>query len=126
MFKKLNNQKYIKFFGFVDDVRKIIYDSDCVVLPSFREGTSKVLLESLSCGRPIITSDAPGCSHLVDNFQNGYLCKKNDPYSLNLAINDFLNLNDNNRVKMSKNSRLFVENFFDEKKVINKYIDLII
>ena len=52
------------------------------MLPSYREGTSKVLLESMSCGRPIITTNVPGCNYLTNNNKNGLLCEKNNIKSL--------------------------------------------
>ena len=115
----------INYHGFINDIRKVIYNSDCVVLPSFREGTSKALLESLSCGRPIITSDVPGCNHLVDNFNNGFLCTKNDIYSLYECINKYVLLTSMEKNKLSYNSRKFIENKYDEELVIKNYLNIL-
>ena len=57
---------------------------DCVVLPSYREGTPRCLLEAASMGKPIITSNAVGCREVVDNGENGYLCKVRDSNDLEL------------------------------------------
>ena len=125
LFNELKNSKKIIHYNHHDDIRKIIYKSDCIVLPSYREGTSKVLLESMSCGRPIITSNVPGCDHLVNNNLNGFLCDINDLSSLKNAILKFESLNSDSRQKMSTNCRKFVESNFDENLVINNYCDII-
>ncbi len=125
LFKKLLNQKKLKHYNHRDDIREIIYKSDCVVLPSYREGTSKVLLEAMSCGRPIITSNVPGCNYLVNNNKNGFLCNINNPYSLKNKIIEYQALNSEIKKKMSINCRKFVELKFDEKLVIKSYYNII-
>ncbi|WP_133246567.1 glycosyltransferase, partial [Helicobacter cinaedi] len=58
-------QGIIEYLGSTSDVRPFLESSSCVVLPSYREGVSVSLLEAMSFGKPIITSNASGCKHLV-------------------------------------------------------------
>ena len=73
-------------------MQKHIPHYDCVILPSYREGTSRALLEAGSLGRPIIASDVPGCNNIVDDGLNGYLCKPKNIKSLVDKIEKYINL----------------------------------
>ncbi len=116
---------YIKYLGISDDVKTIIDDYDCVVLPSYREGLSRVLLESASMGKPIVVTDVPGCAEVVDDGVNGYLCQVKDVDSLREAIEKMIALSDDQRKEMGRKGREKVINEFDEKLVIEKYINTI-
>lgn len=118
-----NNE--INYLGFFDDVRKQIKKNDCMVLPSYREGTPRSLLEGAAMGRPIITTDAVGCREVLRNNKNGFFCNIKDHKSLYSSLVKFHNLPDYKKKKMSLNSRKLVETFFDEKKVISAYINKI-
>jgi len=85
-FKKYKNNK---FADFKSDVRDVIKWSNCVVLPSYREGTPRGLLEALSIGRPIITTNAIGCREVIKHGKNGFKIKIKDANSLFLAIKLF-------------------------------------
>jgi glycosyltransferase involved in cell wall biosynthesis len=63
----------IEYLGYLDDVREGLADAAICVLPSYREGTPRSVLEALSMGRPVITSDAPGCRETVEPGENGWL-----------------------------------------------------
>ncbi len=76
------DENIIHYLGTNDDVRSVMLKSDCVVLPSYREGLSRVLLEAASLEKPIVTTDVPGCSDVVDDGINGYLCQVKDANSL--------------------------------------------
>lgn len=120
-----NNKNEINYIGFLDDIRPEIIKADCVVLPSYREGTPRSLLEGASMGRPIIATNAVGCKEVVADNKNGYFCNIKDYKSLYLKIIKFHKLSFNKKKKMSLNSRKLVVSFFDEKKVINAYINKI-
>ena len=95
--------------------------SDCVVMPSYREGTSRALLEAASVGRPLIGTDVPGCNNIVIDEYNGYLCKKGDIESLFNTIKKMINTPFEKREKMSLKSRQLIEKQFDVK-IVNKRI----
>ena len=95
----------------------------CTVHPTFYpEGMSNVLLESLACGRPIITTDRPGCKEIVDDQINGFVVKQQDLDSLIEKIEKFISLSYEDRKQMGINGRKKVEELFDRNIVINKYI----
>lgn len=115
------HEETIEYHGFTDNMKSYYALADCVVLPSYREGTSRTLLEALAMGKPIITTDTPGCRETVVEKENGYLCKVKDPTSLLQAMESFMALDPQKRLAMGKHSRAKAELEFDEKFVINKY-----
>ena len=74
-FESFIDKEIINYLGFVDNPIPVISDSSCVVLPSYREGLSRSLLESMALGKPIITTNVAGCDELVRESSNGFLCK---------------------------------------------------
>lgn len=112
----------IKYFGYLEDVKEIITNSTCVVLPSYGEGRGTVLQEAASMGRAIITCDTYGTKETVEQGYNGFLCKVADVDSLVKSIENFINLSDEQIIKMSKNSRDKAIREFDRKIVIDSYI----
>lgn len=119
------NQGLIKYLGTRDDVKYEIAKADCVVLPSYREGISRVLLESASMEKPIITTEVPGCKEIVNDSINGFLCKPKDSNDLADKMEKMLKLNEEERKKMGMAGRMKVLKQFDEKIVINKYLETI-
>lgn len=115
----------INYLGFKQNVQQYIKDCDCIVLPSYHEGMSRVLMESLAMGKPIITSNISGCKETVKEGENGFLCEPRDGASLIRAVGKFLNLDDKQRAEMGIKSRKYAEDRFDVRKVIVKYEDLI-
>ena len=85
----------------------------------------RVILEALLLERPVITSNVPGCNRIIKNNFNGILCNARSNISLKNAIDRFINLPKIKRKKMGINGRKFVENEFNEKKVIDTYIKII-
>ena len=116
----------IEYLGYTDAVLEEIEKVDCVVLPSYREGLSRVLLEAGSMSKPIITTNVTGCREVVDNGYNGFLVTPKDSKSLALAIENMINLSHKERLEMGMRGRLKVINEFDEKIVIKKYLDAIL
>jgi glycosyltransferase involved in cell wall biosynthesis len=103
------------------DIQKVIEKADVVVLPSYREGTPRTLLEAAAMGRPLIATDVPGCREVVEDGLNGFLCKEMNAQSLAQKINLFLALTTDEQRKMGQASRHLVEERFDEKLVVNEY-----
>jgi glycosyltransferase involved in cell wall biosynthesis len=115
----------VKYIGTSDDVRSVISKYDCIVLPSYREGLSRVLLEAASMAKPIITTNVPGCKEVVDDGVNGYLCDVKDADSLAQQMKKILFLSEENRREMGTKGRKKVIAEFDEKLVIEKYKETI-
>ena len=116
-------KKYITHKNFMESIKSEIIDCDCFILPSYREGTSMSLLEASSIGRPIITTNVPGCNNIVFNELNGYLCKPKDIKSLYDCIVKMINTNLEDRLKMGYNGRKLIEKKFDIKIINNLIIN---
>jgi len=115
----------VKYLGFSDDVQTHIAAADCIVLPSYREGLSRVLLEAASMRKPIVTTDVPGCRDVVEEGVNGYLCQAKEYLSLAEAMVKILFLNEAERHAMGENGRKRVKEEFDEQFVIDRYLEAI-
>jgi len=111
----------VTYLGVSDDVAGHIASVDCVVLPSYREGLSRVLLEAASMEKPIITTDVPGCKEVVEDGVNGYVCEVKNSTSLTQAMKKMMALSKVEREEMGKKGREKVKLEFDEKFVITKY-----
>ena len=116
------DKKIINYLGTTDNVQDIIKQADCVVLPSYREGTPRTLLESASMAKPIITTNAVGCKDVVNDNINGFLCDVKNIESLKNAMEKMLLLDKNERDKMGILGRKKILKEYDEKIVINKYL----
>ena len=125
MLEQWVNSNVIEYLGTTDDVRAFIDQADCIVLPSYREGTPRTLLEAASSGKPIVATNVPGCNHVVENNYNGFLCNLKDAEDLAVKMADMLLLNDEALQLMGKNGRQKVEKQFDEKLVVEKYLESI-
>ncbi|MGV0983515.1 MAG: glycosyltransferase family 4 protein [Limnohabitans sp.] len=112
----------VNYLGVSDDVRTQIATADCVVLPSYREGTPRTLLEAAAMARPIITTDAVGCREVVDDGVNGYLCQVRDAKNLADKMEQMLRLSPDQRTEMGLRGRAKMEAEFDEQIVIDKYL----
>ncbi len=112
----------VRYLGVTDNVCEQIAQSDCVVLPSYREGTPRTLLEAAAMARPIVTTDAVGCREVVDNGVNGYLCRVKDAEDLANIMAMVVDMTPDERTAMGMQGRNKVEREFDEKIVINKYL----
>ena len=124
---ELSKDNIIEYCGNVVDMVTNIYSKiHCLIHPSFyAEGLSNVLLESLACARPIITTDKPGCKELVIDGEDGYLIKQKDSDDLINKVEMFLSLTNNQMKQMGLNGRKFVEEKYDRNIVINEYIKAI-
>jgi glycosyltransferase involved in cell wall biosynthesis len=112
----------IEYLGTTNDVRQFIEKADCIVLPSYREGTPRTLLEAASSGKPIIATDVPGCRDVVSHNFNGLLCKLKDEVDLAEKMDMMSHLDDNTLKKFGENGRKKIESEYDESLVINKYV----
>ena len=112
----------IKFHGFQTDVHPFYEAADCVVLPSYHEGMSNVLLEGAATGRALITSDIPGCREAVEDGVSGYLCPARDTDALYEAMRWFVVLPENWRVKLGRRGRERMEQRFSKTAVVAETI----
>jgi len=113
---------HVEYLGETEDVRRIITQHDCVVLPSYREGLSRVLLEGAAMGKPLIASDVAGCRQVVEHGKNGFLCKPRDAKDLAETLMTFLSLSLEERNTMGAASRSKAEETFDQKHVLQAYV----
>ncbi len=117
---RIDTNQNVELIKEVEDVRPIIKSSHIFVLPSYHEGSPKAVIESMSCGRAIITSNNSGCKETVINKYNGYLINHQSKFSLCKAMLKFIKFPENIS-KMGKNSRKLAIKKFDSN-IINKII----
>lgn len=115
--------KYVTWVGFQKDVYSFLSRSHIVVLPSYREGLPKSLIEACAVGRPIVTTDVPGCREVVKHEINGFLVPVKDPKSLAIAIEKLI-IDKNLRVKMGMAGREIAEREFSIESVLEKTFEI--
>lgn len=112
----------IEYLGTTKDVRHFIKLADCVVLPSYREGTPRTLLEAASSSKPIVATNVPGCTQVVEDQVNGLLCNLKDADDLAAKMRSMANYDDETLKVMGANGRRKMEAEYDESIVIDKYL----
>lgn len=115
----------VGYLGSTDTVEKVIPNCDCVVLPSYREGLPRSLLEAGAMEKPVITTDVSGCRDVVDDGINGFLCKVKNSHDLADKITLMISLTEEQRSIMGKAGRAKVLKKFDENIVLNRYLTCI-
>jgi glycosyltransferase involved in cell wall biosynthesis len=115
----------IEYLGEAHDVRPFIAAADCVVLPSYREGVPRTLMEASAMGRPIVATDVPGCREVVADGVNGLLCEVRNAESLADRLAQMLDMSGDARRAMGERGRQKVAAEFDERVVVEKYKDLV-
>lgn len=123
--RRWSNDGTITYVGRCEDVRDMIAQSDCVVLPSYREGTPRTLLEAASMAKPLVTTDVPGCRQVVDHGSSGYLCRAKDAADLADKMERVLQLEKTERERMGLRGRVKMEQEFDQAIVIGKYLEVL-
>jgi len=113
------NEGVIEWWGWREDMQDVYAQAAIVCLPSYREGLPKTLIEAAACGRPIITSDVPGCREVVRQGENGWLVPARDAHTLAKALADLLQ-NPNIRKAMGNCGRLIAEKEFSMELVISQ------
>lgn len=104
------------------DVRPAIAGCHSVVLPSYREGLPRSLLEASAMGRPMIATDVPGCREIVRDGETGILCQSRDAASLADAIDRMMSLQGKERARMGSAARELVEKRFGQAQVVDLYL----
>lgn len=115
----------VEYLGVADDVRSFMVAADCIVLPSYREGVPRSLLEAAAIGRPIVATDAIGCRDAVNEGVTGFLCKVRDAHDLSDKMVRMLDLSSVELENMGLAGRAKMEQEFDEKIVIDCYLKVI-
>jgi glycosyltransferase involved in cell wall biosynthesis len=115
----------VEYHGSAQDVRPYIVDSDCIVLPSYREGMSRVIMEAMSMERPVITTDTAGCREAVVDQLNGFIIPVGDTDALARAMLEFGNLPDDIRARMGRHGRQRAAEMFDENIVADAIYQII-
>ena len=120
---KIKKEGNVEVHGYTNDIAKVFSTSNIVVLPSYREGLPKVLIEAAACGRAIITTDVPGCRDAIEADQTGLLVKVKESKPLAKAIERLVK-DKTLREQMGKAGRELAEKEFDIEKVIDTHLDI--
>ena len=115
----------VEYLGVTDDVRPYMAKATAVVLPSYREGLPRSLLEAAAMERPLIAADVPGCRDVVEDGVNGYLCDPRDSRSLASAMRRMAALSPAERLAMGQAGRRKVQEQFGEELVVQSYLDVL-
>jgi len=125
LIQNLVNDNIISYIGFVDDSHNELIKHTALVLPSYHEGLSNVILEAQATGRPVIASDIPGCREAFVDGVSGFKIKVKDVDDLVLKLEAFHNLGFDSKNNMSIKGRQFIETHYDRNKVVRDYINII-
>jgi glycosyltransferase involved in cell wall biosynthesis len=109
----------IRWIGFHEDVYKVLSEAHIVVLPSYREGLPKSLIEACAVGRPIVTTDVPGCRDVVQEGVNGFLVPVKNGQAIAEALAKLIE-SETLRMAMGKRGRVIAEQKFSIESVLNK------
>lgn len=113
------------FHGFQEETRPYYAMADCIVLPSYHEGMSNVLLEASAMGRPVITSDIPGCREAVEDGKSGYLCEVKDAGMLYAKMKQMVDKSVEERDAMGRCARKRMEEMFDKNRIVEQTVEII-
>ena len=118
-----SKEYFFSYVGRTDHVSEFYKKAHCVVLASYyREGVPRSLLEAISIGRPIITTNSTGCREVVINEKNGFLVKPKDATDLAVKMEMILNMSHEELNILGIESRKIAEDKFDEKIVLQSYV----
>jgi len=121
--QRWNREGHVQYEGHQEDMVRVLKEASIVCLPSYREGLPKALLEASAIGRPIVTTDAPGCREIVRDGVNGYLVPVRDSYWLSKRIEKLI-LEPDTRRRFGENGRQIVENEFTVEKIATETLTL--
>lgn len=122
LLETLAQESSVELLGITDDVRPFIANADCVVLPSYREGLPRVLLEASAMATPVIATDVPGCRHVVDDGVTGLLCEARSAASLAETITVMVEMSAEERTAMGLRARQKAEREFSQERVVAAYL----
>lgn len=113
----------VEWMRHIEDVRPILAGADVIVLPSYREGASRALMEAAAMAKPIVTTDVPGCREIVEGNQNGLLVPSKNVEFLAQALLE-LAVDPDRRIRMGEASRERALKYFDEHVIIRQILEV--
>jgi glycosyltransferase involved in cell wall biosynthesis len=119
------SDEIIDYKGFVDDVRPYIEESSCIVLPSYREGMPRIILEAMAMGKPVITTNTAGCRETVVHGVNGYLVQIKNKQALTEALQNFVGLSPEAKSKMGAEGRKLVDTEFSDVIIAERLYQIV-
>jgi glycosyltransferase involved in cell wall biosynthesis len=123
--RRWGEESYVFWLGSTQRIEDVLAQVDCVVLPSYREGLPRSLLEAGAMGLPVIATNVPGCREVVGHGTNGLLCEPRSADSLLDAMRRFCNMPVHEREFMGARGREIVERLYDEKIVVSATLEAV-
>jgi glycosyltransferase involved in cell wall biosynthesis len=115
----------VQYKGVVEDVRPLLAQTDWVVLPSYREGLSRVLLEAMAMAKPLITTNTPGCKETVEPGRNGFLVPMKDAQALADVIRKCCSMPQEAVERMGDYSRKQAARYFGSSRINRQFLSLL-
>ena len=116
-------QGHVELLGHRTDMAVLMAQASIVILPSYREGLPKVLIEAAACGRAVVTTDVPGCRDAIENGVTGVLVPTRDTQALAIAMKQLIE-NRNTCETMGCAGRIKAEQVFDVNAVVKTHLDI--
>ncbi|NOT37419.1 MAG: glycosyltransferase family 4 protein [Saprospiraceae bacterium] len=123
--ERIRDDKSFTIRKFTDDPRSCLEKSDCLILPSSREGLSKSLMEAMSMERVVIASNVPGCSELLDNGKNGVILEEISWRSVYNAISTVLDMDENEILLLTESARNKIKSEYTAEFIVNQYNNIL-
>ena len=125
LFERAKGNANLRFLGKVEEMPELIANCHAALLPSYREGLSKFLLEAAAVGRPLLVSNVPGCRDLVEQYDNGIIFEPRSSKDIEVALLKFMDLEFFEIQQMGKNSRKLAEKYFSDDAVNMNYLEFV-
>ena len=122
MIEKAKNDRIVTTVGFQKDVVPFIKSAHCIVIPSYKEGMCNGLLEAAANARPLITTDVTGCREIVEDGVGGFICQPKDSDSLYECMKRFVNLPQEEKIRLGREARKKIEKEFDRNIVVEAMV----
>lgn len=123
-FDKILQTNVFNYEGFQDNTDEFIREAHAIILPTYSEGMSNVLLEASIKGRPVLASNIPGCKEIVNDGETGFIFEPKNPDSIVEAIENFLSLSYKDKLEMGLKAREKIKNEFSRELIVQKYLNL--
>ena len=123
--QRLVDSGKLEYVGFCDKIDELYESCHILIHPSYHEGLSNVCLEAAACGRPVVTTDVPGCRETVIPGETGMLFKSKDKIAAYKAMADILSMTSAERETMGRRGRNYVEENFNRETVVRRYREVV-